>query len=116
MARELPPEQIHVNDVDPTSPVPEGTHLLDVREPAEWEAGHAPGAIHIPLGDLAARVNELPDGPLYVVCRGGGRSGRATQWLRQFGYGATNLDGGMSAWSERSLPMVRDDGATPEVL
>nr|NLD41392.1 rhodanese-like domain-containing protein [Actinomycetales bacterium] len=116
MARELPPEQIHVSELASDTPVPPGTHLLDVREPDEWNAGHAPGAIHIPLGDLSARVAEIPDGPLYVVCRGGGRSSRAAAWLREFGYEATNLDGGMSAWSGRSLPMTRDDGGAPSVI
>lgn len=116
MVRELSPEQIHVSELSSHAPVPEGTHLIDVREPHEWEAGRAVGAIHIPVGELAERVKELPDGPLYLVCHGGGRSGRATAWLRQFGYEATNLDGGMVAWSERSLPMTRDDGGTPTVV
>ena len=58
--------------------------MLDVREQDEWDAGHAPGAVHIPLGELPSRLGELPDsdaGMLAVICRGGGRSSRAVAWL-----------------------------------
>jgi len=54
--------------------------ILDVREPDEWSAGHAPGAVHVPLMDLPARLGDLPDvdgATLAVVCRSGGRSSRA---------------------------------------
>ena len=54
--------------------------ILDVREKDEWDAGHAPGAVHIPLAELPSRLHELPDtddGTLAVTCRGGGRSSRA---------------------------------------
>ena len=90
--------------------------ILDVREPDEWEAGHAPGAVHIPLGDLPARVAELPEGaPLPVVCRSGGRSGRAVQWLQQQGVDVANLEGGMRAWHAAGKAMVSGTGAGPVV-
>ncbi|HUZ82975.1 MAG TPA: rhodanese-like domain-containing protein, partial [Gaiellaceae bacterium] len=70
--------------------------LLDVREPDEWRAGHAPGALHIPLSELGQRVGELPDATRIVaVCRSGGRSARATESLRRAGLQVDNLDGGM---------------------
>jgi rhodanese-related sulfurtransferase len=89
----------------------EGSLLLDVREPDEWTAGHAPEATWIPLGDLAARQYELPDGQaIVVVCRSGGRSARATAALLAAGYDATNLAGGMQAWAAEGLPVVTDEG------
>ncbi len=91
--------------------------VLDVREPDEWAAGHAPGAVHIPLGDVPARIGELPesDGPLPVVCRSGGRSSRAVQWLEGQGYDVVNVDGGMKAWSAAGKHMVADSGE-PQVI
>ena len=83
--------------------------LLDVREQDEWDAGHAPGAVHIPLGDLPARLDELPDtdaGTLAVTCRGGGRSSRAVAWLSQQGFDVANLDGGMKAWAAAGKPLA----------
>ena len=49
--------------------------LLDVREDDEWQLGHAPGAVHIPMADIPARADELDyDREIYVICRQGGRS------------------------------------------
>jgi rhodanese-related sulfurtransferase len=80
--------------------------LLDVREQREWDAGHAPGAVHIPLGQLAARLPELPqDRPVVAVCRSGSRSSRAVKALQRAGVEAENLDGGMRAWQRAGLPL-----------
>jgi len=101
------PPAIPVAALDPSAPVPPGTTLLDVRERAEWDAGHAPDAVHIPLGELVERAGELPAGSrLLVVCHSGGRSARATTWLNEAGYHAVNLDGGMVAWTRAGLPVV----------
>ena len=91
--------------------------LLDVREQDEWDAGHAPGAVHIPLGDVPSRLGELPevDGPLAVVCRSGMRSGRAVAWLTQQGFDTANVDGGMMAWAAGGKPLVADGGAAARV-
>ncbi|KMS83335.1 rhodanese-like domain-containing protein [Prauserella rugosa] len=100
----------------------EGAVLLDVREADEWAAGHAPGAVHIPLGDLPASTDqlaELPDDrPVYVICRTGGRSARATMWLNSAGLvEAVNVAGGMKSWQTEGRPLECDhDGAEPEVL
>ena len=97
--------------------LPANTTLLDVREDDEWAAGHAPNALHIPLGDLAARLGELPaDNALYVVCRGGGRSARATAFLNANGWDATNVGGGMGAWHAAGKPMTAETGADPTVI
>ncbi|ASR33725.1 sulfurtransferase [Prauserella marina] len=96
--------------------------LLDVREPDEWAAGHAPEAVHIPLGDLPARVAELAelpdDKPVYVVCRSGGRSARAAAWLNAAGVvDAVNVAGGMKSWLTEGRSIVGDrEGVRAEVL
>lgn len=97
--------------------VPTDAYLLDVREDDEWQAGHAPNAIHIPMSALAERAGEIPgDRDVYVICRSGGRSGRAVAALNQGGWRATNVLGGMQAWSLAGLPMEADAGATPSVI
>lgn len=84
--------------------------LLDVREDGEWQAGHAPGSMHVPLGDLTPTV--VPrDRPVVAVCRSGNRSGYATQLLASVGYDVRNLVGGMKAWAAAGQPVVRPDGA-----
>ena len=60
----------------PAAELPEDAVVLDVREDDEWVHGHIDGATHIPMGDVPTRLDDLPEGdPLYVTCRGGGRSG-----------------------------------------
>lgn len=83
-----------------------GAVLLDVREAAEWKAGHASSARNVPLGELGVRLDSLPrDRRLVVVCRSGGRSARATALLVRSGFDAVNLDGGMRAWAAAGLPV-----------
>ncbi len=78
--------------------------LLDVREDYEFNAGHVPGAAWIPLGELPNRLNELPkDKTIVAVCRSGNRSGQATELLRQQGFDAHNMQGGMLAWQAAGL-------------
>jgi len=91
--------------------------LLDVREQDEWDAGHAPNAVHIPLAEVPSRLDELPDTePLPVVCRSGGRSGRAVQWLSAQGYDVVNVSGGMKAWVQADKTVISDRGTAPEIL
>ncbi len=96
-----------VRDLDPEAPLPEGATLLDVREQDEWDAGHAHGAVHIPLAELPVRYGELdPDSEIYVICHSGGRSAQATRFLVDgVGYDAVNLDGGMVMWTYLGLPV-----------
>lgn len=97
--------------------VDEGAVLLDVREPDEWHAGHAPDAMHVPLAALAASVDRLDkDQPIVAVCRVGGRSERAAAALLQRGYDAVNLAGGMRAWAAAGFPVVTDDGRPGAVI
>jgi rhodanese-related sulfurtransferase len=89
------------------TPIPPGLVVLDVRESHEWAAGHIEGALHIPLGDLPARVGELdPTAATVVVCHVGGRSARATAWLHAQGHDVVNLEGGMEAWEQAGRPVV----------
>ena len=109
-------KNITVGDLDATAPVPSGYAVLDVREQDEWDAGHVAGAVHIPLSELPTRIEELPDDDLIVVCRSGGRSGQATDWLNHTGYDAINLDGGLKAWEAAGLPLTTPGGQDPRVL
>ena len=92
-------------------------HILDVREDDEWLAGHIDGAQHIPLGELGERVAELPkETRIVAVCRSGGRSGAAVRGLKQLGYDAENLDGGVTAWTKAGLPLVDGAGRPGRVI
>src|SRR6202012_2716348 len=80
--------------------LPAGVFLLDVREDDEWTAGHAPEAVHVRLGDLGARVGELPrDREIYVICRSGARSACAAQALAGGGVSTVNVADGMTGWA-----------------
>ena len=77
----------------------EQLNLVDVREDDEVAEGIIPGAIHIPLGEVIERVGELDKSkPYIIICRSGGRSGRATGFLEEAGYDAANMTGGMLEW------------------
>ena len=106
---EAPPEV-------PAAGVPDDAWLLDVREDDEWAAGHAPGATHVPLGQLDARTAEVPqDQQIYVICRSGMRSARAAQALNGAGWQAVNVAGGMQDSAAAGRPMVANSGAAPFV-
>jgi rhodanese-related sulfurtransferase len=88
--------------------------LLDVREPNEWDAGHAPDARHVPLGFLHAE--QVPaDRVVVAVCRSGNRSGKAALALARTGVDVRNMSGGMKAWQSAGLPVVRDGGGAGSV-
>lgn len=90
--------------------------LLDVREPGEWRAGHVEGAVHVPMGQLGARLDELgSDRPIVCICRSGGRSAAVANALREAGYDAANMLGGMQAWAHAGLPYVAEHGGDPTV-
>jgi rhodanese-related sulfurtransferase len=99
--------------------------IIDVREPAEYsgELGHIAGSQLLPLGVLDAHLGSgatradlfkgHADRPLLMVCRSGGRSGKACERLAQAGIGgAINMLGGMLEWNRVGLPVVRA-GAAP---
>lgn len=93
-----------------------GAVLVDVREVHEWAAGHAPVAVHLPVGSVADGMAGLPrDRQIIVICRSGRRSAAATDQLVRSGFDAVNLDGGVVAWVEAGLPLETDDGAEGRV-
>ena len=86
-----------------------GALLVDVRQPDEWSAGHAPQARLISLGSLASRLAEIPrDRQVLLICRSGNRSGSAQRQLLQLGYEQVfNVSGGMNAWVGAGFPVER---------
>jgi rhodanese-related sulfurtransferase len=81
--------------------------LLDVRTAAEWAAGHAPDAVHIPLDNLTG--DQVPaDRPVLTICHTGGRSALAADRLAPT-HRVRNVVGGMAAWEEKDLPVVSGD-------
>lgn len=81
--------------------------LLDVREQWEYNEGHIPGITLIPMGEIAARMNEIPtDKTVIVTCRSGNRSSQITDFLRQQGFdNVHNMEGGILAWEEAGFPV-----------
>lgn len=101
----------HIDPGEGKRRVDAGALLLDVRNPDEWQAGHAEGAAWIPMGELAERQEELPtDREIVVICKTGGRSAQVAKALLAAGYGAANVAGGSEAWQAAGMPIVTDDG------
>jgi rhodanese-related sulfurtransferase len=89
--------------------------LVDVREPYEWEAGRVEGARHIELEHLASNAGTIDrERPVVFYCRLGARSGMAANAFRRAGYEAYSMDGGITAWDERGLPLEPADGRVAE--
>jgi len=101
-----------IAQVDPAETarlIADGALLLDVRDLDEWAAGHAPGAVHVPLGQLDPAT--LPrDRVVVAICRSGNRSDTAARWLVAAGLDVRNLAGGMKAWAADGHSVRRADG------
>lgn len=97
--------QFHLDDIEGL--LAAGTVLVDVRTKAEYDAGHIPGAVHIPLDELRARLDALPRGedagPVYLYCRSGQRSYMAARVLAGHGRTVRHLAGGYQLYA-----LVRD--------
>ncbi len=94
-----------------------GALLLDVREPEEWRAGHAPQAQHFVLSQIEEHLAELPnDKQIVTVCRSGRRSAMAAGLLTRHGYTATNLTGGMNAWAAAGLPVITNGNKPGQII
>jgi rhodanese-related sulfurtransferase len=93
-------------------------YLLDVREPEEWTAGHAPDAHHVPMMEVPVRMAEVPtDTEVVVVCRSGGRSGQVVSYLMGNGWdNVRNLDGGMQSWAAAGREVVSENGQPARIL
>ena len=80
-----------------------GAELIDVREPNEYAEVRVPGARLVPLGIVPDSLDSFPEGKFYVICKSGGRSHRAAEWLRSNDLDAVNVVGGTSAWVAAGL-------------
>jgi len=109
-------DALEVDPIGATALVDEcGATLLDVGEDDEWTAGHAPGAVHVRLGDLDVRTFDTAS-PVVAVCRSGKRSGSAATKLAEARVTVYNLVGGMRAWQDAGQPVIRDDGTAGTVI
>jgi rhodanese-related sulfurtransferase len=106
-----------IPEVDPAA-VADDVFLLDVRDLDEWTAGHVSAAHHVPMMEVPARLDEVPqDRDVVVVCRVGGRSAQVVAFLLAQGWQrVANLEGGMFAWDAAGRPMVSEDGQQARVL
>ena len=86
--------------------MPENAQLIDVREPDEFSEVHAKNAVNLPLSNFAALSEEIDyEQPIYVICKSGGRSAEASQFLEAVrGTEAINVEGGTQAWVNAGLP------------
>lgn len=90
---------IEVTIEDLAQQLDKGAYVLDVREDDEYASGHVPGAHHIPLGQLEARIDEVEDGGrVWVICRSGARSQKGADILFNNGVDAVSVAGGTMGW------------------
>ena len=87
-----------------------GATVIDVRRPDEYESGHVPGAQLVTLEEVPSRQDEIPsEGEVLIICKTGGRSLKAAEFLRRQGIAAVNVAGGTRAWIEAGHPVVTGD-------
>jgi len=99
---------LNISPPDAHAALAAGAILIDVREPSEWAQGHTPDTRHIPLATLPKHVAALPrDRQLLVICRSGSRSRSAAKFLREQGFDARSVAGGIGVWAAHGLPVVR---------
>ena len=101
-------QQLHVSEAEKESR--QGTlTLLDVRSPQEWKKGRAPGARHIFLADLPAKLDELSkEERIAVYCDSGYRASIAASLLQASGFDVANIPGSWQAWTACDLPVEKD--------
>ena len=111
----------HADDVDVSPEWVRERHeagkiqLVDVRETYEWEAGRVGGARHVELERVAAQAPTIDrEKPVVFYCRIGARSGMAANAFRRAGYDAYSMDGGITAWDEKGLPIEPTDGTVAD--
>lgn len=112
---------------DVKAAIENGAYLIDVREPSEYEQGHIPGAVNLPIRTVAQNLDKIPsDQPVLVYCASGHRAGMTTAALRELGYDNVKaFPGGWKAWSganEEASTEVAEPGSftakevAPELL
>ena len=107
-------ERVTTGEVSPAEAaglIDGGAELIDVRRPYEFEGGRIAGARNIEMNELARHAEELPrDRPVLLYCRGGNRSGMAAEALRQAGFDAHHIAGGLEAWQADGRPLEPEGG------
>lgn len=84
-----------------------GATVIDVRMPDEYETAHVPGAVLVPLPEIPERLGDIPDETTaYVICKVGGRSMKACEFLASQGYDVVNVAGGTDAWISAGRPVA----------
>jgi glyoxylase-like metal-dependent hydrolase (beta-lactamase superfamily II)/rhodanese-related sulfurtransferase len=108
----IDPEELATRLDGPQPPV-----VLDVRNASEYAGEHIPGSLHIPYGDLAARIDEIPrDRPLATICRGGKRSGLAASILQREGFAdVVHVGQGVAAWRDAGNPVEAGAAVTADL-
>ncbi len=92
-----------------------GSQVLDVRTDVEFDAGHIPGARHVPVADLQREASGLSkDQPVILYCRSGNRSGPAADAFAASGWDAHSIEGGLIAWDEAGLELEPEGGSVAE--
>ncbi len=85
--------------------------VLDIRDKADFKAGHLVNAVNIPYASLAQRMNELEkerERPIVLVCKTGQTVSMAGKMLREKGFNAVRMKGGMMEWNSQNLPVVKN--------
>lgn len=101
----MQPREITVDELAPL--LEAGAHLIDVRDVDEFEQARIPGSILIPLYEVSERIDDIPvGGTVYVLCRSGGRSRMAGEYLSSRGIDAVNVTGGILAWIESGRSVI----------
>jgi rhodanese-related sulfurtransferase len=104
----------HISADEAVRRVAAGSVLVDVREQNEWDRGHAPEALFLPMSQLADGIDGLPDSePLLIICHSGARSLRVATALHDAGYDVINVDGGMEAWTSAGGVVVSENDESP---
>lgn len=110
MSEQSNPEEVDLSAF--ADAVASGAAVVDVRNPDEYDEGHVPGAILIPLAELPDRLTDVPSAdPVFVVCAAGGRSLQATRALRSAGYPAVSVAGGTNAWRDSGRALAEGRAA-----
>lgn len=106
MSKEGNKQEVTVNEVS-VHEVPANAQFIDVRERDEYAAGHAIGTVNFPLSEFAEYASQIrTDQDVYIICKSGGRSAKACEYLTQAtGATAYSVAGGTLAWEKAELPM-----------
>jgi rhodanese-related sulfurtransferase len=90
-----------------------GERVVDVREKHEFDSGHVPHAMHVPMSIVPLRVHDIKGDrstdPVWLICESGARSWQAADYLNRQGISAINVEGGTSAWRSHGLPLEKSN-------